>query len=205
MNLKWHIVKNFPKNYPLWKKILANTMFLFATTRYTKRKNNLQYKDLEKVEKIIKKGDIVLVGGLRRMSKFFIRGIFTHCLIHNEKDKMIHSIADGVEEVSLSEIFNEYDTLLVLRHREINEEKSEKVRNYVKSKIGKPFNFEFGKDENRFYCSYLAYLAYQQVELKTVNMNKNVIHPMQHINDRFEIVFASNNLSISENKIKIIK
>ncbi|EKD67421.1 MAG: hypothetical protein ACD_48C00422G0003, partial [uncultured bacterium] len=146
-----HIIKNFPKGYPLWKKILANLIFFFGATIIHSRNNLLTESDLKKAKQVLKKGDVILVGGLKRLSSFAIRGPVTHSILYTGWNCAIHSIADGVETIHLHDLLCEYDTMLILRHKEASRSKIKKVIRYAFDQIGKPYNFDFNLNKTRFY------------------------------------------------------
>lgn len=198
MHYERHIIYNFPKNYPLWKKILANIIFFFGGTIIHPRKNLLKNHDLREAKKVLKKGDIVLVGGLRRFSSLIIKGPLTHSMMYIGHRGFIHSIADGVEIDNMHSVFCEYDTMLILRSKCQNQQKINKAVTFALSKIGHPFDFEFKDDQEKFYCSELLNSAfkYAKIENGLPEHGKKSIHPKRFINKNFKAVFISHNLTI---------
>lgn len=195
-----HIIKNFPYDYPLWKKILANLVFFFGATIIHSRNNLLTESDLKKAKNILKKGDVILVGGLKRLSSLAIRGPVTHTILYTGWNCAIHSIADGVVTIHLHDLLCEYDTMIILRHRKANRKKIKKVIDYAFDKIGKPYDFEFNLKKDRFYCTELIYHAFKSAGLEIEIKNKNkIIRPVDLIGGNFELVFKSHNLKINNN------
>jgi len=158
MNSNYHIINNFPNHTTLLKKVVSIAMFLFATTKIYYRDNFLTLSEYEKTREILQKGDIVLVGTFVRVSSLFIRGVVTHSLIYNGGEKLIHAIADGVEELDYRELFDYYDTLVILRPKFDEQNRDAIVGNilsYCKKQIGKPYNFTFNASEDNFFCTQL--------------------------------------------------
>ena len=195
MNYKHHIIRNFPNGYPLWKKVVANIIFFFGGIIIHKRKNNLNSVDLMKANYKLKSGDVVLVGGLRRLSHLFIGDKVTHSLLYIGRRTFIHSIADGVEEVAMSDVFSEYDTMMILRLK-TNKKTIKTAILYAKKQIGKPYDFEFKKNNGKFYCAELIKSAFDSAgfKIKTPNPKNKIIYPADFIGESFKTVFLSHNL-----------
>lgn len=195
-----HIIKNFPQRYPFWKKVLANLLFLFGATIICNRSNLLTEQDLKKAKSVLKKGDVILVGGLKRLSSLAIRGQVTHAILYTGWNCAIHSIADGVVTIHLHDLLCEYDTMVVLRHKKANRSKIKKAISYAFDKIGKPYNFEFNLKKDRFYCTELVYHAFKSAGLEIEIKNKNkIIRPVDLIGKDFKLIFKSHNLKINNN------
>jgi hypothetical protein len=205
MNYKYHFITNFPPNYPFYKKIIANLMFFFGATIIHPRQNWLTKKDLKKTAKKIKKGDVVIVGGLRRLSKIFIDDIFTHVLIYIGKRKFIHAIADGVRVDSMHDVFCEYDSLIILRPNNYKKYKKTFIKTAIRQ-IGKPYNFEFTDKKNSFYCIQLINYCFQQSGLNLFKQKnaKSILYPKDLLNTDSKIIFSSHNIKISKNKISLL-
>jgi len=151
--------------------------------------------------KILKKGDVVLVGGLRRLSKIFIDDVFTHSLIYVGGRKFVHSVADGVEFDSLHAVFCEYDDIVILRHKSFLQENGKKKRDaFVKcaiEQIGKPYDFDFAGGKGSFYCAQLINYSADKSGIKVLefdNPKKHILYPRSFLNKYFDVVFVSHNL-----------
>jgi hypothetical protein len=218
MDYSMHIVKNFPKNYPFWRKVLANIIFFVGRVIIRNRKNLLTPGDFKKVKKKLRKGDVALVGGLRRLSSWFISGPVTHCLLYEGNETFIHAAVDGVEEVKLSEIFCEYDTLIILRMEDGKKSDFDKVVKFARQQLGKPYDYDFKYDTKKIYCTELLFMAFnkaglnleifsphQHLNIVTGVCNMKPIHPMKYLGGAFKIVFNSENLKIKNGTIEIKK
>lgn len=201
MNYKYHLIKNFPKNYPWYKKIYANLLFFFGAIIIHPRDNWLTKADLWRAFRVLRKGDIVLVGGLRELSKIFIDDIFTHSLIYVGGRRFVNSRIDGVKIDSLHEVFCRYDDLIVLRHKSFSKKNGNKKRkSFVKcaiAQVGKPYDFEFSGKKGSFYCVQLVNYAAMQSGMKVLefdNPKTHILYPRSFLNKYFDIVFASHNL-----------
>ena len=196
MHYNYHLIKNFPKHYPLWRKVLANLIFCIGKTIIHRRKNFLNQQDRAAAEKLLRKGDVVLVGGLRRFSSLIIKGPITHAMIYIGKQSFVHAVCDGVEADSLQAIFREYDTMIILRPKRISPSRLNKAVKFALGRIGIPFDFEFKRDKKKIYCSELILYAFAHANISTViGKNRSPVHPHLFINRHFSIIFRSHNLS----------
>lgn len=211
MHYEKHIIRNFPKNYPFWKKILANLTFFVFGTIIHQRKNLLNKSDIRKAKKALRPGDIILVGGLRRLTSLIIRGPVTHSLIYLGNNRVIHAIADGVETDHLYEVFCEYDTMTILRsidnrlNPKTYRKKIQTTLDYAKAQLGKPYDFEFSSGKKGFYCTELLYCSFKKGNIETgleMKKKKLPIHPMEFINNNFHIIFLSHNLKLINGQVK---
>lgn len=213
MHYERHIIRNFPENYPLWKKILANIIFYIGGTIIHHRKNLLSKQDIKKTKKILRPGDIILVGGLRRISSLIIKGPVTHAMFYIGYNRIIHAVVDGVEIDHLYDIFCEYDTVAVLRSIDSLHDskkyskKIKKALSYTHEQLGKPFDFEFTNDNKKLYCSELIYRTFKNAGLDpgfTVSDKHKTIHPLKFINNHFHLLFLSHNLKLVNGKINVV-
>jgi hypothetical protein len=211
MHYERHIIRNFPKNYPYWKKVLANlAIFIFGTIIHH-RKNLLNKQDIGNAKKLLNPGDIILVGGLRRLSSYVIKGPVTHSMIYLGHNHVIHAVIDGVETDSLYEIFCEFDTMVILRTVDhllapkTYNKKIKKLIEYAKSKIGKPYDFEFEPSKTKFYCTELLFYAFKEAGIDTglqLVRKKMPLNPSQFINNHFNTIFLSHNLKLVNGEIE---
>jgi cell wall-associated NlpC family hydrolase len=214
---KYHWISNFPLNYPFYKKIIANFIYFISGIVIHQRKNLLNKKDLVRARVILRRGDILLVGNLRELSHLFITGPLTHAIIYAGNRKFIHAIADGVQYTDFHHIFTEYDTLVILRlpsGRSYRKYKINAAIKHVEAQVGKPYDFDFTNDKNKFFCTELVNHAYQHAGhdtgLKSMGRFRTIeekieklvitatkaLHPEKFIEGNFDIVFTSHNLEM---------
>ncbi len=213
MIYKNELVNNFARDVSWVKKILVNVWYKFGSVMVGKKKNTLVSTDKKRARKILKKGDIILAGALRRMHSIYIGGIFTHALIYIGNGSCIHAIAHGVCAVSLDEIFEEYDSMAIIRHKDASPAKIEKAIAFAKKQIGKPFDFNFTNDDEKLYCTELLYKALHHGGLKFnmydenrhVQLVNEMIHPMHLLQGSLKEVFLSRNLELKHGKIRVKK
>ena len=110
-----NLITNFPPNYPLYKKISANCIYFLTGLTITPRNNLLSSNDLIKSLLHLRRGDIVLVGDLRRILASIIGGCFTHAILYVGRKQFIEATGNGVRYSTLNHIFTKYDTLAILR------------------------------------------------------------------------------------------
>ena len=116
-------------------------------------------------------------------------------------NKIIHSTADGVEEYYYDKLFNEYDTLIILRPHNINNKIIDKTVSYAESQIGKPYDFYFEPGSDAFFCTELVNDAYHYGgfhtglgNFKHKSLLRQALHPSEFIDGNFKIVFYSKSL-----------
>ena len=201
MDANFHIIKNFPDGYPWYKKVYAHMMFLLGSSTIHRRSNFLNYADFKKSLDILLPGDVLLTGGLRRLSKIFIGNIVTHSLVYCGNHKVIHSNADGVKIDSVYEILREYDTLVILRHKYAPVSQVQKFLMCLSVNIGKPYDFEFKEGADKLYCAELIKVSAIQADLEILPKTKisnSIVYPIELMNGYFNVKFLSHNLEIKD-------
>jgi len=120
----------------------------------------------EQIREIISKmqaGDAVLVRAFGEATTFFISGEYTHCLIKDiEPDKIIDATALGVQRRDILNCFIGVSKVQVQRPR-LDEAQRIKIAQNAAKYIGRPYDFEFGLDNDSLYCSELYYHCYNEV------------------------------------------
>lgn len=153
----YHLVNNFPKDFSIFRRAISNIAFFILTTKITVRSNLLTKEDKILAKKVIKKGDVVLVGDFRRLFRFFTGDFFTHTLLYTGNDQCIHANVDGVSTTSFDKLFEEYDTLLIMRPKIKNNFRQtiENVIAVAYKKLGMAYNFYFEYRHDRYICTQL--------------------------------------------------
>jgi len=212
-NVVWsdyHVVTNFKKRTPLFKRIAANVMFWLGTTKFAFRHCLLTRADHKKALRILQKGDIVLVGAHRKMSTVFIPGPVTHSLLAMNKKKLIHAIGDGVAEKKFTQLFHEYDTLMIVRPEIPDKKKKDIIYEaikFAKKQMGKPYDFVFNYEEkDTFFCTQLISDSYDaagfdlglfdhhkthNVIEKQIKRVANAVRPADVVHGNVEVLFLS--------------
>ncbi len=201
-----HILTNFDKKDPLWKRAICNLLFQFVITKIPFRQSQLTENDLQEVKKMSKGGDVVLVGQHHRFSHFLIPGVITHAVLYTGDGVCVHAVADGVCEITLGELIKEYDTLILVRPSKIEESSVCAAIDYAKKHIGTPFNFFFQPGTQHYYCSQLVNDAFHHAGFHTRLPNntrskrrtirsiigiQNPLHPFNFTKGAFDIVYSS--------------
>ena len=223
---QFHFIHNFPKNYPFHKKIISNIGFVIFGVIIHKRKNLLNHKDLIKARLLLRKGDVVMLGDLKKASHLLIRGPFTHATIYVGRKRFIEAVQQGVRYTTMHHLFTEYDTLLIMRLPKNVKNRKQKIKKAIeiaKKQIGKPYDFDFSPDTEKFFCTELVNYAYKKAKhnTKLVSVSKfkklekdivkkyvtaaHALHPVKFAEDgNFDIIFMSHNLQ-THNKISLKK
>jgi len=207
----YHRLNNFPKRSSIFQKMLSQVVFIILVTKITNRKNHLKKEDYENAKEIVHLGDLVLVGGFRTVSGFFMGKTFTHSLLYIGNGECVHADADGVDTITFAELFLAYDTMLILRPK-IKHNREEIIRKaiaFAKSQIGKPYDFYLEHRRDRYFCTQLINVAFKQagfdtgVGIKTKIKKhflrifwriKRVVKAGDFLRGNFSIVFISKNL-----------
>lgn len=220
-------IKQFPKNYPWYKRWFATVAFNVAGTIIFPRKNLLSEEDIKTAKKTLKKGDILLLGNLRTIFSSILNDPVTHSALcmNNAKD-VVHSIAKGTVVDSLQTILTTYDTIVILRIPKQTPHKKKCITHairFAKKRIGQPYNFYFEEKETCLFCSALINKSYLQAgyetgvktfesEMELMNLVKikipdfvNAIRPVNFINSNFEVVFHSHNIEIKDGKVRFLE
>lgn len=216
---EYHPITNFKKDTSLLKRIGANILFFIGTTKITLRNNLLTPLEYKAVKKLIEPGDIVLVGDHRHMSAMLIQGAVTHALLFVGKGKLIHAVGDGVKISRLRKLFKEYDTLMVVRPKLAPYRKEKIITDaivWARAQLGKPYDYEFDTDTEKFFCTQLVNEAYyhaglhlgftdhepsENIILEQLRRWKNVIRPKDMARGHVAIVFLSRYLKNQSDSI----
>lgn len=197
---KRFFVSNFRKNAPIQERAFGNFIFLTGKLPVVPRPHLLTSDDRENAQKKLMVGDLVFVGSAREISRFFVRGVFSHVLIYTGEKKLIHSnLKHGVTKIHFDELFEKYDYLSVYRPREATPQQTRRVVKFAKKALGTAYDFRFlAENKKELYCTKLVYLAYQKagIELKhslTSNCLSyfSITHPADFILHNFTNIFAS--------------
>ena len=154
------------------EKIVKSSLSVFSDIKYYKYPFFLLYdpgsykiksKDIKKISEIIKPGDIILRKYNNYLDGLFIPGKYSHAAICIGFDEIVHSTKRGVNVEDVM-TFCRCDAICILRPKNITEESKNNAISYVKSKIGKEYDFFFNaENEETFYCSELIYWAYKDI------------------------------------------
>lgn len=215
----YHRINNFPNRFSMFKRTLSQIVFAFLVTKVTLRKNHLEEADYLAAEKLIQKGDVVLVGGFRAMSGLFMGKFFTHSLLYIGNDECIHAAADGVDTIPFKELFTAYDTLTILRPK-IKENYNEticKVVDFAEKQIGKPYDFYLEHHKDCYICTQLINASFKGSGFDTgVGLNdevrqdflwifwriRKVIKADDFLRGNFESIFISKSLKEKNQEIE---
>ncbi len=221
--VRFHLITNFPKDYPMYKKIYANVLYFITGIVINPRKNLLTYKDMIKARLKLRKGDIALWGNLHEVSSLFIQGPLTHATLYVGKREFIEAVGDGVRYGSLHHMFTTYDTLVIMRvprfYRGRRKIITEAIQ-FASTQVGKPYNFEFSRGSRKLFCTELVNYAYQKAHYDTklknfgrfgeggreviqrVVMATRALHPVTFAEKgNFKTVYLSHNLEMKEKRL----
>ncbi len=218
-DFKW--IRNFPKKYSLFRRILYNFVYFLFSLKLIKKVAFVPADRLLHVRKIIRKGDILLLGNLTTIYPIFFGEVLTHSAIYIGHGKVIHSVLKGVSKIQLRKLVPKYDTLVILRlPKKINQRRKiiKSVKSYLNKRIGLPYNFDFRKDDSSYYCTQLVIDALNKSGYKPnldsferENKKNNrlrhliygkvpAIHPSDLTKGDLDLIYMSDNLYLTEKK-----
>jgi hypothetical protein len=216
-------IKNFPKRRNKIKRLYDNFVFNIFGGDLIKRKNWLTKKDIKDSKKKLKKGDILVVGDLRSAYSKIVNEPVTHSAIYIGKNKVIHSRGEnGVVSEKLINIYQRYDTFIILRSNLSKKEIRKLIKN-TKNAIGTPYDFSFSDKDDSFFCTQFVNEMFKKTGYNTQLMSLNKprssserilrkinnavvsIRPSDFLHGDFNQIFLSHNLSFKNNKLKLIK
>ncbi|MBT3464228.1 hypothetical protein HN789_05475 [archaeon] len=217
----YKVLNKYPKYFTPFKKVFYQIAYLIAGTNVKTREAWLKKKKIKKIKKILRKGDIMILGDLKTILSYFVDGSVTHAGIWAGKGKMIHAIGTGVQFMKIKDIFAEYDTLAILRISPFIKKKRYiiyKALQYAKKQLGKPYNFELNTTKGNFFCSQLVNDSFKAAGyntglenfrdnpsfksniLKLINDKGDPLEPGWFLEGNFEVIFVSPNMVIKNNR-----
>jgi len=158
--------------------------------------------EMHEILDTIQDGDILLRFYTMYLDGKIISGIFSHAAFYAGNNICYHSIAEGVQKISLLQ-FLQCDGIAILRFKKINKTQIKKAISNAKTLLGCPYDFEFESNDKKYYCSEFVRVIYEhmknilQVEPKEIKkffglIKKNVILPDAFLNSpALEIVYLN--------------
>ncbi len=124
-------------------------------------------KNIARLMSYLQEWDIILQKSPDRMTDKFIPGYFGHAAIYMGDSLFVESIQDGVV-ASNPFRFAEGGSFLVIRLKNISEEKEKRIQQLVDGQLGKKYDFNFDVNSpDRLFCAELVYLVYDDVVWQT--------------------------------------
>jgi hypothetical protein len=158
------------KRWILWCLIPMQKWF----QRRGRRETIITKAIVDQLVSLIKPGDILLSYEAQRLTSVFIKGFYDHAVIVSSRGTVIEAVGDkwirqngvrvnlgGVREVPLEEWLYKKDHVAVVRVVISQELVAKAAENSLKY-IGKTYDYEFSRDNEKIYCSELAYLCYHE-------------------------------------------
>jgi uncharacterized protein YycO len=178
-----------------WIKFLSILAFIRISKYppfiyYDKNTFTITGTDIDKIQKAIIPGDLILRGFDDFIGSQLI-GYYSHIGIILDNKTVIHAIETGIDKIHIYD-FCKTDRIKILRAKNIFEIDINKVLNKAKSKIGTPYDFIFDFDnEQNFSCTeFVAYCFKHIIDIPkdTISIlgiiKKEVIRPMSFLNNK---------------------
>lgn len=132
----------------------------------------------EKIRSIIKNirpGDLILRRYNKYLDSVFIPGKYSHTGIYIGNGKIIHAIAEGVQEIDIFD-FVKCDGIIILRPSRGQKKAIELAKQCVNDGI--PYDFDFREGVKALYCHELGAVCYSnlRIEKKVPKLFGGLIH-----------------------------
>lgn len=202
-------IVNYPLNLNSIKYLFTKFLYRFFNIKIKWRNNYLNYSHYIKTKRIIKKGDLILVGDFKTISGLFMGKYFTHSLIYIGNGKCIHACGRGVQKILLKKVFNIYDTLTILRldREDSYEKKVKEIIKFAKKQVGKPYDFYLKSSDDKFFCTNLVNMSFFKAGVKTgLKLNtkkywlplrlKKALRADDFLKTNLKIVYSTNNIKV---------
>lgn len=112
---------------------------------------------------LIEPGCILMRKYIHYLDGFFIPGRFSHSAIYIGNGKVIHAIAEGVEEIDIID-FLRCDGFCILKPAD--KENAELAISRARQFLGTPYDFDFTDGENALYCHELTATCYNEYSIE---------------------------------------
>ena len=76
-----HLIRSWPKDYPFYKKIIPQLLYLLHGVIVHEKHSLLTKEDMFKANLKLRKGDFILTGNLHEITSLLIGGAVTHAAI----------------------------------------------------------------------------------------------------------------------------
>jgi len=129
-----------------------------------------------KLLKLAEPGDVICRKYDCYVDSVFIEGEYTHSGILTHKDKVTHSIAEGVVSHDVLDFVLDTEGFILLRPKYNSEQNVINSTKFAENQIGKPYDFLFDmREKDSFYCHELTAGALGAGNLK-VTPKKSIIY-----------------------------
>jgi uncharacterized protein YycO len=117
--------------------------------------------DVLSVGKLVKPGAIFLTYTRGELTNLFIPGEFSHLGICLDKLTVVEAIGKGVSEKDIISFMTSKDRVVLLYPNFCDEKAMERASLLASESVGKAYDYKFVPGNDAFYCSELAFYAYQ--------------------------------------------
>ena len=139
--------------YKIWAKLLTR----FGKVMIAFDPPKVMYKDIRNLMANIKQGDILCRKYHSYLDGYFIKGKYSHSGVVINSIGMIHSIAEGVGYIDVGDFVLHTDGFILLRPKCHVLDDVHRGITFVKSCLGKPYDFMFKRDKDTYYCHELSF------------------------------------------------
>lgn len=148
---------------------VSKFLFMIFNIKLTFRRNHLTKQDYLLAKKLIRPGDLILVGNFQTLSALFMGKFFTHSLLYIGGGKCVHANARGVQKILFNKLFDIHDTLMIRRPK-IDYNRSEiiiKTISFIKKQVGKPYDFYLEHSNDSYFCTNLINESFKRAGFNT--------------------------------------
>ena len=138
--------------YRLWALFLTKLGDIMLATKPPR----VKAEHIRELLRLSRPGDIICRKYTYYFDSIFIKGEYTHSGVIIDPKNMIHSTAEGVGKIDVIDFVKDTDGFILLRPGRVD---ISKMKTFLKSCVGKPYDFIFKKDDHAYYCHELTWSA----------------------------------------------
>ena len=140
--------------YRIWKRFLTFFGDIYCAFRPPK----VKAVHIRKLIDMIEPGDILCRKYTWYLDSYFIKGEYSHSGVCLDSETVIHSIAEGVEEIDVIDFVKDADGFILIRPLYQSLDQQNMVIDFAVQHIGHDYDFLFDKkDKSKFYCHELSF------------------------------------------------
>ena len=124
----------------------------------------------ERIQEIIKPGDVLLRGYDQFLDSYFINGDYSHAGVYVGKGQVVHAVSPHVCKTHLLD-FISCDRIAICRPVKYSRAGVKAAKQFFEQKVPYDFNFK-SKDVNALYCFELAAECYPKLQIEIFNISK---------------------------------
>ena len=145
------------------------------------------FRDLEPYIPELKPGMVIVTRTNHLFSNLWIHGYWTHAGLVLPGNNLIEAVGGGVRESTLQKFFQKTDDFAIYEPTAACGSVAMAACEFAKKAVGLKYNFSFRRKPNRYYCSELIYLSFEEGVRTSHNTREYTAFGSPYWNRRFII------------------